>query len=74
MQANLPFITKLEKGGKEFFGSTFPKGGKARMAEWSKAVDLRPTIVKMRGFEPLSVQNCSINNRSRCFQTAIQRD
>ena len=29
---------------------------KARMAEWSKAVDLRPTIVKMRGFEPLSVQ------------------
>ena len=26
------------------------------MAEWSKAVDLRPTIVKMRGFEPLSVQ------------------
>ena len=28
---------------------------KARMAEWSKAVDLRPTIVKMRGFEPLFV-------------------
>jgi hypothetical protein len=25
------------------------------MAEWSKAVDLRPTIVKMRGFDSLSV-------------------
>ena len=26
------------------------------MAERSKAVDLRPTIVKMRGFEPLFAQ------------------
>ena len=28
----------------------------APMPEWSKGVDLRPTIVKIRAFEPRSVQ------------------
>ena len=35
------------------------------MAEWSKAVDLRPTIVKMRGFEPLSVQIKKVQIKKR---------
>ena len=29
----------------------------ARMAEWSKAVDLRPTIIRCEGFEPLFVHS-----------------
>ena len=39
-----------------FFENGTSKKIKARMAEWSKALDLRPNIVKMRGFEPLFVQ------------------
>ena len=35
---------------------------KARMAEWSKALDLRPSIVRIRGFEPLFVHSYKINN------------
>ena len=34
------------------------------MAEWSKAVRLRRTIVKMHGFEPHSVQFIFLNNNS----------
>ena len=34
----------------------YVRGNEASMAEWSKAADLRPVIVKMRGFKPHSMQ------------------
>ena len=44
------------------------------MAEWSKAVDLRPTIVKMRGFEPLFMQIFyKINNSNTNFITKFYK-
>ena len=53
----VPHSNKL-KSFKILKGTSKP----ARMAEWSKAVVLRSTIVMMRGFEPLFVQNGNYKN------------
>lgn len=39
----------------------YVRGNEASMAEWSKAADLRPVIVKMRGFEPHRMQLTSFS-------------
>ena len=43
----------------------------APMPEWSKGVDLRPTIVKIRAFEPRSVQTSCIWVKYTTFSYSV---